>query len=209
MGEIEELIRRARKTQNGFLDLQRAGDEVVARHQPEESLRVAKTLFRSEAYQARCIAVFILGRLARQSKVSLRFLRSHVSRDPDWRVQEILAKAFDRYCADRGYGDALPTIRGWLEDSSPNVRRAVTEGLRIWTSRPYFQDHPEMAIRLLSRLRSDASEYVRRSVGNALRDISKKHGEEVAAELESWDVSEQPVLQTYRLASRLLKRKGG
>ena len=55
------------------------------------------------------------------------------------------------------------------------MRRAVTEGLRIWTGRPYFHNHPEVAIQLLSQLRNDESEYVRKSVGNALRDISKKH----------------------------------
>jgi len=27
-------------------------------------------------------------------------------------------------------------IDEWLENNSPNTRRAVTEGLRIWTSRP-------------------------------------------------------------------------
>ncbi len=67
MDEIEDLVRRARRTRNGFLDLQRAGDEVVARHNPKESLLVAKGLFRSQAYQARCVAVFMLGRLAGRS----------------------------------------------------------------------------------------------------------------------------------------------
>ncbi len=112
-----------------------------------------------------------------------------MSRDSDWRVQEILAQAFDRYCADTGYEKALPPIREWLADSSPNVRRAVTEGLRIWTSRPYFRDHPKLAIQLLSQLRNDESEYVRKSVGNALRDISRKHKELVRAELQQWDIS--------------------
>jgi 3-methyladenine DNA glycosylase AlkC len=101
-------------------------------------------------------------------------------------VQEILAKAFDRYCADIGYEQALPVIKEWLSDSSPNVRRAVTEGLRIWTGRPYFRDHPEIAVQLLSRLRDDESEYVRKSVGNAIRDISKKHKELVRNELQRW-----------------------
>ena len=98
-----------------------------------------------------------------------------MSQDNDWRVQEILAKAFDRFCADIGYEKALPVIKEWLADSNPNVRRAVTEGLRIWTGRSYFREHPEVAIQLLSQFRNDESEYVRKSVGNALRDISKKH----------------------------------
>jgi len=84
------------------------------------------------------------------------------------------------------------------------VRRAVTEGLRIWTGRPYFREHPEVAIRLLSRLKDDDSEYVRKSVGNALHDISRKHRELVRAELRRWDVSQKNVEQTYKLASKFL-----
>jgi 3-methyladenine DNA glycosylase AlkC len=123
-------------------------------------------------------------------------------------VQEILAKAFDRYCADIGYEHALPVIKEWLADSSPNVRRAVTEGLRIWTGRPYFHDHPEVAIQLLSQLRNDESEYVRKSVGNAIRDISKRHKELVRIELQSWNLADKRVAQTHRLASKFLQNKG-
>ena len=41
---------------------------------------------------------------------------------------------------------SLLLISEWLEDNRPNVIRAVTEGLRIWTSRPYFKGHPSVAI---------------------------------------------------------------
>jgi HEAT repeat protein len=207
METIEKLIQRVQKTQHGFLDIQKAADEVVAGHAAGESLRLAKQLFTSEKYQARSLATFILGRLAANSKESITFLRGRVSRDKDWRVQEVLAKAFDRYCADVGYEDALPVVEAWLTDSHPNVRRAVTEGLRIWTGRPYFHDHPEVAIQMLSQLRSDKSDYVRKSVGNALRDISKKHEELVRIELRRWDIAEKDVAQTYKLASKFLQKR--
>lgn len=63
---------------------------------------------------------------------------------------------------------ALPLIKEWLNSDCANVRRAVSEGLRVWTSRPYFKDNPQIAIQLLSSHREDKSEYVRKSVGNAL-----------------------------------------
>ncbi len=163
-------------------------DEVFAGHAAKESLQIAKKLLNSEIYQARSLATFILGRLAAKSKESLAILKKRVSQDKDWRVQEILAKAFDRYCADVGYEHALPVIKEWLADFAPNVRRAVTEGLRIWTGRPYFQNHPEIAIQLLSQLRNDESEYIRKSVGNALCDISKKHKELIRIELQRWKI---------------------
>jgi len=207
MDMIEKLIQRVQKTQHGFLDIQKAADEVVVGQADKENLRIAKELFASDIYQARSLATFIFGRLAANSNESLEFLKRRVSQDKDWRVQEILAKAFDRYCADVGYEQALSVIKEWLADSSPNVRRAVTEGLRIWTGRSYFYDYPEAAIQLLSRLRNDESEYVRKSVGNALRDISKKHKELVKVELQQWDIANKRIEQTHKLASKFLQNK--
>lgn len=209
MYKIEKLIQCVRKTQRGFLDIQKAANEVVDGQPTKESLCLAKQLFTSEIYQARSLATFILGRLAVNSQESFEFLKLRVSQDNDWRVQEILAKAFDRYCTDVGYEKTLPVIKEWLADPSPNVRRAVTEGLRIWTGRPYFHDHPEVAIQLLSQLRNDESEYVRKSVGNALRDISKKHKELAKNELYQWDITNKQIKQTYKLASKFLQKSSG
>ena len=202
---IASLIKRVQKTQHGFTDIQIAAEEVFATHEKVETLRIAKELFASEVPQARMLATFLFGKLAAQSKESFAFLRKRVSQDKDWRVQEILAQAFDQYCKDIDYEKALPVIKSWLEDENPNVRRAVTEGLRIWTMRDYFRDHPETAIELLSRLRADESEYVRKSVGNALRDISRKHKDLIANEIQKWDVSDKRVQQTYKLASKFLE----
>jgi len=204
MDAIQKLIQRVQKTPHGFTDIKRAADDVVTGNATQDSLRMAKKLFASDVHQARMLATLVLGRLAAQSDESLNILRNRVSQDSHWRVQEMLAQAFDRYCADIGYERALPVIKDWLADPNPNVRRAVTEGLRIWTSKPYLRDHPDTAIKLLSQLRDDDSEYVRRSVGNALRDISRKHKALVKAELQKWDVSNKSIEQTYRLAGKFL-----
>lgn len=204
MDAIKNLIQRVQKTQHGFTDIKRAADEVVAGNATNDSLRLAKKLFASEVHQAQMLATLIFGRLAAQSDDSLNFLRSRVSKDGDWRVQEMLAQAFDRYCADIGYERPLPVIEDWLADSNPNVRRAVTEGLRIWTNKPYFRDYPDTAIKLLSQLRDDDSEYVRKSVGNALRDISRKHKALVKAELQTWKLSSKGIEQVYQLAGKFL-----
>lgn len=200
---VEGLEREFSAIERGFLREQRRARSDYASFDPEQARRVAFLAYRSEVYQMRMYAVFLLGHLSQESDV-LSFLRDDVSADSNWRVQEVLAKAFDDFCAVRGYEAALPVIDEWLSDPRPNVRRAVTEGLRIWTSRPYFRDHPGDAIARLSRLRSDASEYVRKSVGNALRDISKKHPELVAAELRTWSLETKKVSQVYRLASTLI-----
>ena len=109
-------------------------------------------------------------------------------------MQEVLAQGFDWYCRETGYETTLPLIESWLADPNPNVRRASSEGPRIWTSRLYFKQHPEMAVRLLSTLRADPSEYVRKSAGNALRDISRKHNALVRAELGPESIRNAPDL---------------
>lgn len=201
---LKALIARAQRTQSGFTDLRAAADNIYQCHSAKESLRLAKRLLASEVHQARMIGTFVLGRLAAKANEALKILREQVSQDEDWRVQEILAQAFDHYCADIGYERALPTIQSWLQDANPNVRRAASEGLRIWTARPYLKAHPEVAVRLLSCLKDDPSEYVRTSAGNALRDISRKHADLVRAELQGWDVSNKAIAQTYRLAGRFV-----
>ncbi len=203
---IQSLIRRVKQTEHGFSDIEKAADEYFSSTpDPNTVMETARSLYASRIPQARMLATFLFGKLAYRSKESLAFLHLRVSQDENWRVQEILAKAFDQFCRDIGYDRALPIIRDWLADSNPNTRRAVTEGLRIWTARPYFDEHPQVAIQLLSPMRTDTSDYVRRSVGNALRDISRKHRDLVRAELKTWDRTDKHVLQVYKLATRARK----
>ena len=202
---VEGLEREFSAHERGFLHEQRRARADYASFDREQALRAAYQAYRSEVYQVRMYAVFLLGHLSQDPDI-LSFLRNEVSADSNWRVQEVLAKAFDEFCAVKGYEEALPVIDEWLSDPHPNVRRAVTEGLRIWTSRPYFRDHPGDAVSRLSRLRGDSSEYVRKSVGNSLRDISKKHPDLVAAKLETWSLETKEVSQVYRLASKLIER---
>lgn len=130
------------------------------------------------------LATTLLGLIAEQNDNALHFLKERVSTDANWREQEMLAKSFDEICKHRGYKVSLPLIEEWLNDNNPNVIRVVTEGLRIWTSRPFFKENPSVAIALIAKHKGHESEYLRKSVGNALRDISKKHAELIRKELE-------------------------
>lgn len=166
--------------------------------------KLALSAYQSAVYQVRMYSVFLLGYISEDDDI-LAFMRDEVSKDDDWRVQEILAKSFDEFCKKIGYQNALPMIDEWMKNCNPNTRRAVTEGLRIWTSRPYFKEKPMEAIKRLAGLREDSSEYVRKSVGNALRDISKKFPELIETELNSWKLDNKEIQQVYKLAVRFIK----
>ena len=163
-------------------------------HSSSECHTMGITLYQSDNFQIQEIGIFLLGYAAHEIPESLDFLRNTVSKHQNWKVQEILAMAFDNHCKSIGYENAVPLITDWLSDANPNVRRAASEGLRVWTSRPYFKDHPSVAIRLLS-------------VGNALKDISKKHPELVFDEIHKWDVSSKEIKQVYNLAAKFLVSK--
>lgn len=166
--------------------------------------KLACLAYQSDVYQVRMYAVFLFGYLSKDEEV-LIFMRDEVSKDDNWRVQEVLAKSFDEFCKKTGYETALPIIDEWLKNSNPNTRRAVTEGLRIWTSRPYFKENPNEAIRRIASLKEDESEYVRKSVGNALRDISKKFPDLVNVELKTWKIESKEIRQVYKLASKFIE----
>ena len=162
--------------------------------------------YHSEVYQVRMYGVFLFGYLSTDKEI-LTFMREEVSKDDNWRVQEVLAKSFDEFCKSIGYEKTLTVIDEWLNYDNPNTRRAVTEGLRIWTSRPYFKENPKEAIRRIANLKEDKSEYVRKSVGNALRDISKKFPELIKDELNTWKLENKEINQVYMLANKFIKKK--
>ena len=191
--------------ENGFKEQE---NRALADYKAKEDARckeLAYIAYGSKLYQVRMYAVFLFGHLSDSEEI-LAFMRDEVSKDENWRVQEVLAKAFDEFCKKVGYEQALSTIDEWLKNGNENAKRAVTEGLRIWTNRPYFKDNPDEAIRRLASLKEDESEYLRKSVGNALKDISKKFPNLIKTELDSWNLSSKESLQTYKFASKFIKK---
>ena len=203
--KIDSILSKILPIEHGFQHILDGADEIFSTYSKEQCFELALSLFEHEAYQARMLATTILGRLATTNEEALCFLKEQVSIDENWRVQEMLAKAFDEICKHRGYETSLPLIKEWINDNNPNVIRAVTEGLRIWTSRPYFKENPTAAIALIAKHKGHESEYLRKSVGNALRDISKKHAELIRQEVQQWDLSNSRIMSTYKLATKLLK----
>ncbi|ACZ43147.1 HEAT domain containing protein [Thermobaculum terrenum ATCC BAA-798] len=203
--DIWETMKKLAEVQRGFRPIEEEADRLVKGGCQEENLSTARMLLRSDLHQTRMFATLVLGYIASTCPDALHTLRYEVSLDPDWRVQEMLAKAFAKYCRDVGYESALPVIEDWLGDQNPNVRRAAVEGLRPWIRSSRLPQQPQRAVRLLAPLRADDSQQVRRSVGNALRDLSRRFPDIVRSELATWDLTDGRVLHTYTLASRLLE----
>lgn len=200
---IKSLEQEFSLIKSGFKEEEKRALADYESNDKEYVKRLAFLSYESKVYQVRMYGVFLFGYLSDDSNI-LTFIRDEVSKDDNWRVQEVLAKAFDEYCKNTGYENVLPVIDKWLNADNPNTRRTVIEGLRIWTSRSYFKENPQEAIKRIARLRGDASEYVRKSVGNALRDISRKFPELIKEELKTWNLETKEIKQVYKLASRFV-----
>jgi len=108
--------------------------------------------------------------------------------------------------------EALAIIRTWVGDPNHHVRRLVSEGTRPrlpWgMGLPRFVKDPTPILPLLESLKSDTSEYVRRSVANNLNDIAKDHPHIVAEIAERWLGVSQETNRLVRHACRTLLKRG-
>ncbi len=204
---MDELVKEISKIQNGFKHIYKEAENIISSYSVNESFNLAKQLYNYNSYQARMLSTVVFGHLSYQKKEAYDFLKTRISLDTNWRVQEMLATAFDLYCKGIGYENSLPVINEWLNDNNPNICRAVTEGLRFWTKRPYFKDNPQIAIDLISINKDHQSEFVRKSVGNSLKDISRKYKLLIEEELSTWDLNNPKVTLTYKYATKHLNKQ--
>ena len=72
--------------------------------------------------------VFLFGYLSEDREI-LDFMKKEVSKDENWRVQEVLAKSFDEYCRKIGYEQALPVIDEWLGGYSSEYKKSCDRGI--------------------------------------------------------------------------------
>lgn len=107
---------------------------------------------------------------------------------------------------------AMKQLRAWSKSTNEHVRRLSSEGCRPrlpWAmALPEFQRDPTPVLPILETLRTDPSEYVRRSVANNLNDIAKDHPAIVLGIARRW-LKEKP--ETHKLvkhACRTLLKRG-
>jgi 3-methyladenine DNA glycosylase AlkC len=104
-------------------------------------------------------------------------------------------------------------LRAWTEHPVDTVRRLPSEGTRPllpWGPRvAALTEDPQIGLELLTALRHDESEDVRRSVANHLNDVAKAHPNLVVETLGAWLAEPQPVDERLaRHALRTLVKQG-
>ncbi len=88
--------------ENGFKEEEKRALSDYRSNDKEFVKKLAFSAYNSNTYQVRMYGVFLFGYLSEQNDI-LTFMRDEVSKDDNWRVQEVLAKAFDEFCKNTGY----------------------------------------------------------------------------------------------------------
>ncbi|MER7505708.1 DNA alkylation repair protein [Nonomuraea pusilla] len=133
-------------------------------------------------------------------------------------IEEITRRHTGEYAIrpyiERHYEPTMKRIAEWAHSPSHNVRRLASEGVRPrlpWArTLSVFVEDPRPVLEILEPLRSDPSEYVRKSVANNLNDISKDTPDAALATALRW-LEESPTPETtwtVKHGLRTLVKKG-
>ena len=111
------------------------------------------------------------------------------------------------------YGDKMMAqMERWASSKNHHIRRLASEGCRPrlpWAmALPEFKKNPAPVLQLIEKLKSDDSEYVRRSVANNLNDISKDHPQITFATAKQWKGQSADTDKLIKHACRTLLKAG-
>jgi len=105
----------------------------------------------------------------------------------EWDVREtVLQSAL--YALKKVPNKTFEIFEKWAKNENPNLRRAVSETSRPSASVKWLRDPTKnnKILELLTKLNKDPSIYVRKSVGNNLKDLTKYMPEKILTLMEQW-----------------------
>lgn len=104
--------------------------------------------------------------------------------------------------------EGLELLQKWVADPDARVRRCAVESTRprgVWTRHfELLKKEPELALPLLEPVRSDSSDYVRKSVANWINDASKSNAIFAKELCRRWR-RESPTAETTWITRRALR----
>ena len=113
---IAALEQEFSSIENGFKTEESRALQDFQSHDFAYCKTLAFAAYQSPAYQMRMYGVFLFGYLSEDEEI-LHFMKEEVTKDENWRVQEILAKSFDTYCKKNRNGKSSSNDYGMATKS--------------------------------------------------------------------------------------------
>ncbi|MHA1166505.1 MAG: DNA alkylation repair protein [Candidatus Hodarchaeales archaeon] len=181
----------------------------------KKSLELTRIIIEAgEKYKDRLLEHFGVTLLAELAKLSgemyigaLKHVETWADH-PNWEIRETsiytIVEGLRKYPRE-----TLEVMKNWSLSSNENLRRLSAEGLRPLTKNKWLRDpsknDPVLAI--LYNLRADDSVYVRKSVGNNLKDLSRYMPGKILKMASEW-INDAGIRVTDDLASKNKKELG-
>ena len=136
--------------------------------------------------------------------IGFRVLPKYASH-PNWEIREMAGYAI-RECMKRNPQETITALWPYVRSEDENNRRIVSESLRPLADISILRnpERNDMFLELLHSIKDDSSEYVRKSVGNNLKDLTKYMPEKILTLLQNWS-KEYKINVTEDLASKTKK----
>ncbi len=126
-------------------------------------------------------------------EIKIPFIEKWADHD-DWAIRETTCASI-LYELKRNPEKLLKLLLKWVKSENQNLRRIVSESLRPMAEVKWLRDpnKNDEILEILTLLRKDPSIYVRKSVGNNIKDLSKYMPEKTLDLMESWLNSEPKI----------------
>lgn len=112
----------------------------------------------------------------------------------------------------RDFQKTIRAMETWSRDENHHVRRLSSEGSRPrlpWSFKlEEVIKKPKATAKILHNLKADPEDYVQKSVGNHLNDISKDHPDYVLKTLRLWNLQNQHTSRIAKRAARTMIKAG-
>ncbi len=124
--------------------------------------------------------------------------------DEDWAIRETTGASI-LYELKRNSKELFTYLSQWVRSDNENLRRIVSESLRPMAEVKWLRDPTknDKVLEFLTILRKDPSIYVRKSVGNNIKDLSKYMPEKMLDLMEKWLKLEPKIKIHDELASEV------
>nr|MDO8084427.1 hypothetical protein [Candidatus Sigynarchaeum springense] len=199
------LCRPAATSLAAYFREQAPGKEI----QPAQVIAFAEALYNVPDTRPRpfgkYIAIFFMAEFAKQSIdwfAACEPLVISWATSTEWEIREMALEPL-LHAVQKYPGFIIQRCQAWLRSPDENIRRFVAEGLRPRIGTKWLRDPAKNApvLDILGELRHDPAEYVRKSVGNNLKDLSKYMPGVVLDLADTW-IRDEGIRVTPDLASR-------
>jgi 3-methyladenine DNA glycosylase AlkC len=119
--------------------------------------------------------------------VTLAPLIKRYANHDDWQIRESSMYSVIK-ALKKNPSNTLDLLKSWITSDSENIRRLIAESLRPRAEIKWLRNSKknDPIIEILSKLKRDPSIYVRKAVGNNLKDLSKYMPEKILNLMEHW-----------------------